>query len=63
MNPIEIRAGRFKNSEESKKLSSNGSPPISMAQYKFVNAKSNKRSLGNSNSNSRSRFDFMGPYA
>lgn len=62
MNPSDIRVGRFQTSNEpTKKMTS--SPPISMAQYKFVNAKSNKRSNGHSNSNSRSRFDFQGPYA
>ena len=61
MNPSDVRVGRFQNG--SKK--SQASPPVGTTSYKFIGGKSNRRSNGNngSNSNSKGRFDFVGPYA
>jgi len=60
MNPSDIRVDRFQTNETKK---NQYSPHQGAALYKFVGGKHNKRSNGASNSNSRSRFDFAGPYA
>lgn len=67
MNPTDVRMGRVMPGNQRSLGSNSPRAPNNGANYKFVGSKANKRSMGNnrdgSNSNSKGRFDFVGPYA
>ena len=67
MNPADVRMGRVMPGQKRSGGTNSPQAPSNGANYKFIGSKANKRVLGNardgSNSNSKGRFDFVGPYA
>ena len=66
MGPNDLRMGRFAPAPGPKnKILASPNQANSGGNLKFANVKSTKRSVGRdgSNSNSKGRFDFVGPYA
>ena len=63
MGPNDLRMGRFAPAPKNKTMGSPGQ--TNSGNLRQVNLKPNKRSVGRdgSNSNSKGRFDFVGPYA